>query len=158
MTDTASPIDYDAMQELAFALAKKSFDEGGCPIGAVLCDSSTGAVLGRGHNNLVQEGNPILHGEMSALRDAGRMSSRRNTTMFTSLSPCMMCTGAMIQFKVGCCVISDVTNCGDNSMNLRLLSESGCKIVVREHAATVELCRKFREEKPLLWLEDWGGK
>lgn len=69
----------------AYELALKSYREGGCPIGGVLVDNATGEVLGEGHNGLVQEGNPILHGEMAALRAAGRMTNRRRTTLYTTL-------------------------------------------------------------------------
>src|SRR5258706_16372909 len=84
----------------ALELASKSYSEGGCPIGGVLVDNGTGEVLGEGHNGLVQEGNPILHGEMAALRAAGRMRSRHNTTMYTTLQPCFMCAGAIAQFRI----------------------------------------------------------
>ena len=79
----------------AYEQALKSYNEGGCPIGGVIVDNNTGDILGEGHNHLVQEGNPIIHGEMHAMRKAGRMASRRNTTMYTTLSPCMMCTGTI---------------------------------------------------------------
>ena len=140
----------------AYELAKQSYDAGGCPIGAVLVDAGTGAVLGEGHNCLVQEGNPILHGEMSALRAAGRMASRRNTVMYTSLTPCMMCTGTMLQFKVGRVVIGDATN-SDPTANVELLTSRGVAVAVLEHKECVALVRRFIEEKPHLWLEDWGG-
>ena len=79
----------------AFQLAVRSYSEGGCPIGAVLVANDTGEVCGEGHNALVQEGNPILHGEMAALRAAGRMTNRHNTTLYATLQPCFMCTGAI---------------------------------------------------------------
>ena len=72
----------------AFELASHGYAEGGCPIGGVLAANDTGEILGQGFNALVQEGNPILHGEMAALRDAGRMANRHRTTMYTTLQPC----------------------------------------------------------------------
>ena len=84
----------------AFELASKSYAQGGCPIGGVLVDNKTGEVLGEGHNALVQEGNPIIHGEMAALRNAGRRVNRHGTTMYTTLQPCFMCTGAIAQFGI----------------------------------------------------------
>src|SRR6478736_402116 len=95
---------------LAFELASKSYSEGGCPIGGVLVDNATGQVLGAGHNALVQEGNPIIHGEMAALRAAGRMINRHNTTLYTTLQPCFMCTGAITQFGIPRVIIGDATN------------------------------------------------
>src|SRR3977135_1717593 len=98
---------------LAFELSSKSCSEGGCPIGGVLVDNATGEVLGEGHNALVQETNPIVHGEMAALRGAGRLTNRHNTTMYTTLQPCFMCTGAIVQFGIPRVVIGDVTNSSD---------------------------------------------
>src|ERR1043166_6227786 len=94
----------------ALKLAAKSFDEGGCPIGAVLVDNQTNLSLGEGHNGLVQEGNPIVHGEMAALRAAGRMPNRHGTTMYTTLQPRFMCTGAIVQFGIPRVVIGDTEN------------------------------------------------
>ena len=92
---------------MAYEEALTGFNEGGCPIGAVLVDNVSGRVLGEGHNGLVQEGNPIIHGEMAALRNAGRMKNRHNTTMYTTLQPCFMCTGAIVQFGIPRVVIGD---------------------------------------------------
>ncbi len=94
----------------AFELAKQGYDQGGSPIGALLAENDTGEVLGQGHNCLTQEGNPIVHGEMSALRDAGRRLNRHNTTMYTTLQPCFMCTGAIVQFGIPRVVIGDTAN------------------------------------------------
>lgn len=137
----------------AYALALKGYNEGGCPIGGVLVDED-GAVLGEGHNMLVQEGNPIIHGEMSAMRAAGRMVTRRKTTMYTTLSPCMMCAGTIVQFKIGRVVVGDTVN---SAGNVDFLRERGVEVIVLNHAQCIELVKKFREEKPDLWIEDWGG-
>ena len=94
----------------ALELAAGSFGDGGCPIGAVLVDHETGRAIGEGHNGLVQEGNPIVHGEMAALRNAGRMRNRHNTTMYTTLQPCFMCAGAIVQFGIPRVVIADAEN------------------------------------------------
>ncbi len=147
-------LDHQYFLHLAYELALKSYNEGGCPIGSVIVDEN-GKILGQGHNMLVQEGNPILHGEMSAMRDAGRMPSRRNTTLYTSLSPCMMCTGTIIQFKIGRVVIGDTVNSGPG--NVELLKQNGVEVVVLDDPNCIALVKKFREEKPDLWLEDWGG-
>ena len=138
----------------AYELARKSYREGGCPIGAVIIDES-GTILGEGHNQLVQEGNPILHGEMSAMRAAGRMASRRGTTMYTSLSPCQMCAGTILQFKIPRVVIGDSVNSGPASV--ALLRERGVEVIVLDDPDCIALVKKFREERPELWLEDWGG-
>lgn len=137
----------------AYALALKGYNEGGCPIGGVLVDEN-GTVLGEGHNMLAQEGNPIIHGEMAAMRAAGRMASRRRTTMYTTLSPCMMCAGTIVQFKIGRVVVGDTVN---SPGNVDFLRERGVDVAVLNHQKCIDLVKKFREEKPDLWLEDWGG-
>lgn len=137
----------------AYELALKGYNEGGCPIGGVLVDED-GTVLGEGHNMLVQEGNPIIHGEMSAMRAAGRMASRRKTTMYTTLSPCMMCAGTIVQFKIGRVVVGDTVN---SAGNVDFLREKGVEVIVLNHRKCIDLVKKFREEQPDLWLEDWGG-
>lgn len=103
---------------------------------------------------LVQEGNPIIHGEMSAMRAAGRMVTRRNTTMYTTLSPCMMCAGTISQFKIGRVVVGDTVN---SEGNVAFLRERGVEVIVLNNKNCIELVKKFREEKPELWMEDWGG-
>jgi creatinine deaminase len=146
----------------ALRLAEKSVQEGGCPIGAVLVDNGTNQIIGQGHNGLVQEGNPILHGEMAALRSAGRMPNRHGTTMYTTLQPCFMCTGAIVQFGIPRVVIADVENASSDE-TIRFMRSRGIEVVVldagRSAAARgcIELARRFREMKPELWLEDWGG-
>lgn len=145
---------HQKFMKRAYELALKGYNEGGCPIGAVIVDEN-GTVLGEGHNMLVQEGNPIIHGEMSAMRDAGRMESRRNTTMYTTLSPCMMCAGTIVQFKIGKVVVGDTVN---SPGNVEFLQERGVEVIVLNDQDCIDLVARFREEKPELWLEDWGGK
>lgn len=137
----------------AYDLALKGYNEGGCPIGGVIVDED-GTILGEGHNMLVQEGNPIIHGEMSAMRAAGRMASRRKTTMYTTLSPCMMCAGTIVQFKIGRVVVGDTVN---SPGNVDFLRERGVEVIVMNDEKCIALVKKFIEEKPDLWLEDWGG-
>ncbi|MGZ5206654.1 MAG: nucleoside deaminase [Caldimonas sp.] len=146
----------------AFSLAAEGYGEGGCPIGGVLVDNASGEVLGQGHNALVQEGNPILHGEMAALRDAGRMPNRHATTLYTTLQPCFMCAGTIVQFGIPRVVVGDVANASSDE-TIRFMRAKGVEVVVldpRSSAAArdcVELVGRFRREKPDLWLEDWGG-
>jgi creatinine deaminase len=146
----------------AFELASKSYSEGGCPIGGVLVDNHTGAVLGEGHNALVQEANPIIHGEMAALRDAGRVINRHHTTMYTTLQPCFMCAGAIVQFGIPRVVIGDATNVASDE-TVHFLRGRGTEVIVLDPntsdaaRACIALASRFRQEKPELWLEDWGG-
>jgi cytosine deaminase len=155
-------LNHEHYMRRAYELAAWSRGEGGCPIGGVLVDNGSGRVLGEGHNGLVQEGNPILHGEMAALRNAGRLINRHDTTMYTTLQPCMMCTGAIIQFGIPRVVIGDATNAaGDET--IRLMRRRGIDVVVMDPEASpaarqcIELARGFRSEQPHLWVEDWGG-
>ncbi len=146
----------------AFSLALRGFSAGGCPIGAVLVDNASGDILGEGHNGLVQEGNPILHGEMAALRCAGRLKNRHAATMYTTLQPCFMCTGAITQFGIPRVVIGDVRNAGSDE-TIAFLRGRGVEVIVLDPATSpaardcIELAARFRREKPDLWLEDWGG-
>jgi len=146
----------------ALALAMKGHAEGGCPIGGVLVDNDSGEVLGEGHNALVQESNPILHGEMAALRSAGRMRNRHNTTMYTTLQPCFMCTGAIVQFGIPRVVIGDAASASSDE-TIRFMRDWGIEVIVLDPAdssaarASIELARRFRDEQPEQWLEDWGG-
>jgi cytosine/creatinine deaminase len=147
---------------VAYELASKSYAEGGCPIGAVLVDNATGAILGKGHNALVQESNPILHGEMAALRDAGRMRHRHNTTLYTTLQPCFMCTGAIVQFGIPRLVIADTANAATDETIIFMRSRQ-IEVIVLDPTESpaarqcIELTSRFRRERPEQWLEDWGG-
>jgi cytosine deaminase len=146
-------MDHRYFMDRAYTHALKSYDEGGCPIGAVLVDDN-GDVLGEGHNMLVQEGNPIIHGEMAAMRAAGRLATRRNATMYTTLSPCLMCAGTIVQFKIRRVVVGDTVN---SAGNVDFLRNNGVEVIVMDHRACIELVEKFKSEKPDLWTEDWGG-
>ena len=93
---------------IAYDEAKAGFDEGGCPIGSVLARG--GEVVSQGRNQRVQKGDPIAQGEMDALRKAGRQQTYRDTVLYTSLSPCMMCAGTIVQFGIPRVVIGDTRN------------------------------------------------
>ncbi|TNE27362.1 MAG: nucleoside deaminase [Alphaproteobacteria bacterium] len=154
--------DHETHMMTAYGLARESYNEGGCPIGAVLVDNGSGAVLGQGHNMLVQEGNPILHGEMAALRDAGRITNRHNTTLYTTLQPCFMCAGTIVQFGIPRVVIGDCENAGSDE-TVRFLQAKGVEVIVMNKADSlaaqncITLAAQFRTEQPALWREDWGG-
>ena len=138
-----------ALVTRAYQLALKSYEEGGCPIGSVLARGST--ILGEGHNQRVQKGDPIAHGEMDALRNAGRQPSYAGTTLYTSLSPCMMCAGTIVQFKIPHVVIAENTTFGGNEQFLR---EHGVEVEILNDARCIELMRRFIAERPALWNED----
>lgn len=135
--------------ERAYAEARRSYDAGGLPIGSVLARG--GEFISAGHNQRVQKSDPIAHGEMDCLRKAGRQKTYRDTTLYTSLSPCMMCSGTIVQFKITRVVINDTQNFGGNEAFLR---EHGVDVIDVAHTASIELMARFIAEKPDLWNED----
>ena len=144
--------DADFMR-LAVLLAKKGYDEGGCPIGGVIIDNETRQILGKGHNTLVQENHPYNHGETSAIRDAGRQDFSR-TTIFTTLSPCDVCATLIYMRQFDGVVVGDITNASGNEQMLR---DKGVRVVILEDPKGLELYAKYRREKPDQDKEDWKG-
>ena len=138
---------------IAFLLAKKGYEEGGSPIGAVIISNETRQILGKGHNTLVQENHPYNHGETSAVRDAGRQDFSQ-TTMFTSLSPCDICAALIYMRQFNRVVVGDITN---SSGNEALLRQKGVQVDILEDPDCVALYSKYRKEKPDQDLEDWKG-
>jgi cytosine deaminase len=137
--------------ELAFLEAKKSADNGGLPIGSVLAAGER--LIASGHNQRVQKGDPIAHGEMDCLRKAGRQKSYKGMTLYTSLSPCMMCSGTIVQFKIPRVIINDTETFGGNEQFLR---DHGIEVIDLAHAESIELMGRFIRENPDLWNEDIG--
>jgi len=135
--------------ELSFEEAKRSLDQGGLPIGSALARGDK--LIASGHNQRVQQGDPIAHGEMDCLRKAGRQATYRDTTLYTSLSPCMMCAGTIVQFKIPRVVINDTINFGGNEAFLR---EHGVEVIDAAHLPSIEQMRRFIAEHPTLWNED----
>jgi cytosine/creatinine deaminase len=144
--------DADFMR-IAVFLAKKGYDEGGCPIGGVIIDNETRQIIGKGHNTLVQEDHPYNHGETSAIRDAGRKDFSL-TTIFTTLSPCDVCATLIYMRQFNRVVVGDVTNASGNEAMLR---KKGVQVDILEDPKGVALYGKYRQEKPDLDLEDWKG-
>jgi len=142
--------DMKFMEE-AYKLAKKSFDEGGLPIGSVLVRN--GEIIGKGHNQRVQKGDPIAHGEMDCIRNAGRQKTYKDTTIYTTLSPCMMCSGTIVQFGISRVVIGENRNFGGNEEFLR---SRGVEVEILDHPKCIALMEKLKSEKPTLWAEDIG--
>jgi len=138
---------------IAVWLARKSFDEGGCPIGAVIVDNQTRQILGKGHNTLVQENDPYNHGETSAIRDAGRENFSQ-TTLYTTLSPFDICATLLYMRQFNRVVVGDVTNASGNE---ELLRARGVKVDILEDQLGVALYAEYRRERPELDIEDWKG-
>ncbi|MCJ8320481.1 MAG: nucleoside deaminase [Colwellia sp.] len=138
---------------IAVLLAKKSYDEGGCPIGAVIIDNNSRKIVGKGHNTLVQEDHPYNHGETSAIRDAGRIDFSQ-TTIFTTLSPCDVCATLIYMRGFNRVVVGDITNASGNET---LLRDKNIMVSILEDQQGIELYKQFRSEKPDQDLEDWQG-
>jgi cytosine/creatinine deaminase len=140
-----------ALMDAALAQAEKSFAEGGLPIGAVLARG--GELLAAGHNRRVQQGDPIAHGEMDCLRAAGRLKSYRDLTLFTTLSPCMMCSGTIVQFKIPRVIVGENRTFGGNEDFLRA---HGAQVTVLDDPRCAALMSRFQREYPAVWAEDIG--
>lgn len=143
----------DPFLDAAVAEAERGLAEGGIPIGSVLVHE--GRILGRGHNRRVQQGSVVLHGEMDALEDAGRQPAAvyRECTLYTTLSPCPMCSGAILLYGIPRVVVGEnQTFVGDED----LLRRRGVEVEVVGDARCVGLMRRFIAERPELWNEDIG--
>jgi len=145
-------IDHDQMLEIALQEARAGRDQGGIPIGSALFDAS-GAVLGRGHNQRVQRGDPSAHAEVEAFRAAGRRRTFRDTAIATTLAPCWLCSGLIRQFGIGTVVVGESRTFQGG---IDWLRESGVEVVERDSDACFELLQAFIAERPEVWDEDIG--
>ncbi len=135
--------------------ARKGLEEGGIPIGAVLVHKH--AIIGRGHNRRVQKKSPILHGEMDALENAGRQPAQvyKASTLYTTLSPCPMCAGAIVLYGIPRVVIGESrTFLGDEDY----LKSHGVNLEVLQEEACIIMMQQFIQEHPTLWNEDIGQR
>lgn len=143
----------DPFMAAAIEEAEAGLAEGGIPIGSVLVHN--GKIIGRGHNRRVQKGSAILHGEMDALENSGRRpaSVYSQCTIYTTLSPCSMCSGAILLYKIPRVVIGEnQTFMGEEE----LLKSRGVAVEVLQEPRCIELMRQFIAKKPSLWNEDIG--
>lgn len=143
----------DVFLRAAIDEAKRGLAEGGIPIGSVLvCD---GKIIGRGHNQRVQNGSVIQHGEMNCLENAGRQTAEvyRRCAIYTTLSPCPMCTGAILLYQISRVVVGEnATFKGAED----LLTANGVAVEVRNDPECIEMMREFIAKNPDLWNEDIG--
>jgi cytosine/creatinine deaminase len=141
------------LMALALEQARASLEVGGVPVGAVL--AAGGTVIAAGHNQRVQQGDPVAHGEISALRNAGRRASYTGTTLYTTLSPCHMCTGAILLFQIPRVVVGEArTFEGD----LGFLRDRGVEITLLDDPACIAAMEEFQTRYPQVWSEDIGGR
>lgn len=141
----------DKFLEAAIEQAVKSLNEGGIPIGSVLVKD--GLIVARGHNKRVQEQNPILHGEMDCLLNAGRLGTYKDTVIYSTLMPCYMCAGTIVQFNIPKVVVGEsVTFAGARDF----MEQHGVEVVDLQHGQCIIMMQKFIMENPELWSEDIG--
>ena len=146
------------MMALALQQARISLDSGGVPVGAVLAAGSAGQgreLIAAGHNERVQRGDPVAHGEIACLRNAGRRPSYLDTTLYTTLSPCQMCTGAILLFQIPRVVVGEAqTFAGD----LGFLADRGVEVVLLDDEGCMAAMQEFQTRYPQIWSEDIGGR
>ncbi len=145
-------IDYSSLLQVALEEARVGFAEGGVPVGAALFDAK-GQLLGRGHNQRVQQDDPSIHGETDAFRNAGRQRGYRDKIMVTTLAPCWYCSGLIRQFGIGTLVVGESRTFAGGVDWLR---EIGVKVIDLDNAECRNLMERFIAEKPEIWNEDIG--
>lgn len=141
----------DEFMEAAIAQAKQGLKTGGIPIGSVLVKNNI--ILGRGHNKRVQDGDPITHAEIDCLRNAGRIGNYQNTVLYSTLMPCYLCAGAVVQFNIKKVIAGE----SKTFMGAKdFLEYHGVEVIDLDLLECQDLMKQFIEKNPLLWNEDIG--
>lgn len=149
---TAAPFEWrQASFDAAVREAREGLDGGGVPIGSAL--DLDGELVATGRNLRVQQGDPVAHGEISCLRNAGRRASYRSGVLYTTLAPCAMCTGAIIQFRIPRVVVGESRNFAGE---LDLLRSRGVEVLVLDDERCRALMQEFQQRYPQVWAEDIG--
>ncbi len=131
--------------------AKKGLSEGGIPIGSVLVKD--GKIIGRGHNKRVQDGNPMIHAEIDCLMNAGRIGTYKDTVLFSTLMPCFLCSGAVVQFGIKKVYAGEsVTFPGGKEF----MESYGVEVIDLNNQECIDMMKEFIEKNPVLWNEDIG--
>jgi cytosine deaminase len=141
----------DKFMQAAIDEARQGLSEGGIPIGSVIIKD--GKIIGRGHNKRVQDGDPITHAEIDCLRNAGRVGSYKDTVLYSTLMPCYLCAGAVVQFGI------KKVYAGENetfSGAKEFMESMGVEVINMNSYECKEMMRKFISENPKLWNEDIG--
>jgi cytosine deaminase len=141
----------DPFMQAAIDQAKKSRQEGGIPIGSVLVKEGT--IVGRGHNQRIQKNNPILHAEIDCLQNAGRVGSYTGTTLYSTLIPCYLCSGAIVQFKIKRVIVGESKTFPGAP---EFMESHGVEVVDLDLSECKDMMREFIEAFPQLWNEDIG--
>lgn len=151
MTTKPEP-NYEAMLSVALSEAQKGLAEGGIPVGAAIFDAN-GRIVGAGHNRRVQNGDPSVHGETDAFRNAGRQRSYREMVMVTTLAPCWYCSGLVRQFGFGTLVVGESRN---YQGGVRWLRSLGISVIDLDSPECVKIMADYIREHPEIWNEDIG--
>jgi cytosine/creatinine deaminase len=141
----------DEFMRAAIAQARKSREEGGIPIGSAL--ARAGELIAVGHNKRVQENDPVTHAEIDCLRSAGRVGSFRDTVLYSTLMPCYLCAGAVVQFGIKKVIVGESRTF---SGALDFMRSHGVEVIDLDLPECVEMMQKFIAENPALWNEDIG--
>ncbi|MGD9638589.1 MAG: nucleoside deaminase [Alphaproteobacteria bacterium] len=147
-------LNHKKFMRAAYEQALAGYNEGGLPIGAAMVSNITGEIIATGRNQREQQGDPIAHGEMDCIRKAGRRRRYDDVTLYTTLSPCMMCSGAIVQFGIKQVVVGEDINFKGN---IDFLESRGVKIVLMDDDDCKKLMARFIAEKPDVWDEDIAG-
>lgn len=152
MTARGGAQQHNDLMTAAIEQAEKSWNEGGIPIGSVLVDEH-GEIVARGHNERVQSGDPILHAEMACLRNAGRRRDWSKCTLVSTLSPCPMCSGAAVLYRIPRVIVGEhKTFMGAEDW----MRSNGIELIVLDDPRCISLMERLQNEKPDLWAEDIG--
>ncbi len=141
----------DEFMQLAITMAKKGYGEGGIPIGSVLVRDNK--VLSSGHNQRVQNSDPMAHAEIDCLKNAGRIGSYKNTVLYSTLMPCYLCAGAVVQFGIKKVIVGESeTFKGARSF----MEDHGVVVVDLNNSECINMMKEFIDNNPVLWNEDIG--
>ena len=141
----------DKFMKMAIEEASVGLSEGGIPIGSVLVKN--GICIAKGHNKRVQEQNPILHGEMDCLNNAGRIGSYNNTVIYSTLMPCYMCAGTIVQFKIPKVIVGESKTF---SGARKFMESHGVEVIDLDNSECIQMMKDFINKNPELWNEDIG--
>jgi len=145
-------MDYRELMTEAYNEAKQGYDKGGLPIGSVLADEA-GRIVARGHNMRVQQGDPTAHAEVACIRNAGRRRDWPELTLVSTLSPCIMCTGTSLLYRIPRVIVGE----NENFLGAEdLFRARGVELILLKDERCIALMRKFVAERPDLWNEDIG--
>jgi creatinine deaminase len=152
-TFVSSRMEIDKFMQAAIDAARKSRAEGGIPIGSALVRAN--GLIATGHNQRVQQNDPVTHAEIDCLRNAGRLGTFHNTILYSTLMPCHLCAGAVVQFGIKKVIVGESRTFAGASNFMR---SHGVEVVDLDLSECVEMMRRFITEKPELWQEDIGQR